>query len=88
MLAVTLAPFIVHLLYSPALAEAAPVLQILILGAAMMVMNQLLSTTMMAARAQAADLRSMTFGLAALVARRLVARRRRRELSVHEVTRA
>jgi O-antigen/teichoic acid export membrane protein len=68
LLVVTLAPFIVHLLYSPALAEAAPVLQILILGAAMMVMDQLLSTTMMAARAQAADLRSMTFGLAALVA--------------------
>ncbi len=67
LLVVTLAPFIVHVLYAPALAEAAPVLQILILGAAMMVMDQLLSTTMMAARAQQADLRSMTFGLGVLV---------------------
>ena len=67
LLVVTLSPFIVHLLYAPALSEAAPVLQILILGAAMMVMDQLLSTTMMAARAQQADLRSMTFGLGVLV---------------------
>jgi O-antigen/teichoic acid export membrane protein len=67
LLVFTLSPFIVQLLYAPALAAAAPVLEILILGAAMMVLDQLLSTTMMAARAQHADLRSMIFGLVSLV---------------------
>jgi len=67
LLVFALSPFIVQLLYAPALAGAAPILEILILGAAMMVLDQLLSTTMMAARAQHADLRSMIFGLATLV---------------------
>jgi O-antigen/teichoic acid export membrane protein len=68
LLIVALSPHIVHLLFAPSLAPAAGILQILILGAAMMVTDQLLSTTMMAARAQHADLRSMTLGLIVLVA--------------------
>ena len=53
---VALAPFIVHLIYAPNLAQAASILQILILGASLMVVDQMLSTTQIAAKAQRADL--------------------------------
>jgi O-antigen/teichoic acid export membrane protein len=65
---VALAPLIIHTVYAPKLWPAAPILEILILGAALMVIDQLLSTTMMAAHAQDADLRSMCVGLVTLVA--------------------
>ena len=64
---IELAPLIIHTVYAPKLWPAAPILQILILGAALMVIDQLLSTTMMAAHAQHADLRSMCVGLVTLV---------------------
>jgi O-antigen/teichoic acid export membrane protein len=67
LLVVALSPVIVKLLFAPSLASAAAILQILIMGAAVMVIDQLLSTTMMAARAQHADLRSMSLGLVVLV---------------------
>jgi O-antigen/teichoic acid export membrane protein len=62
-----LASAIIHLIYAPALAPAAPILRILILGTALMVIDQLLSTTMMASHSQHADLRSMSVGLVTLV---------------------
>jgi O-antigen/teichoic acid export membrane protein len=67
LLVVALSPAIIHLIYAPRLASAAGILQILIMGAALMVIDQLLSTTMLAGRAQQADLRSMSMGLAALL---------------------
>jgi len=67
LLVIALAPFVVHLIYAPNLAASALILQILILGATVMVIDQLLSTTMLVARAQDADLRSMSVGLLVLV---------------------
>jgi O-antigen/teichoic acid export membrane protein len=64
---VALAPFIVHLIYAPNLAQAASILQILILGASLMVVDQMLSTTQIAAKAQRADLHAMCSGLATLL---------------------
>jgi O-antigen/teichoic acid export membrane protein len=69
---VAVAPFLVHLIYAPRLAPAAPILQILILGTTVMVIDQVVSTTMIAARAQNADLRSMSIGLIVLVSLFLV----------------
>jgi O-antigen/teichoic acid export membrane protein len=57
---------IIHWIYPANLASSAPILQLLILGTAVMVIDQLLSTTMLAAHAQRADLRSLTLGLVAL----------------------
>ena len=65
-LVVALSPALVHAIYSPHLAAAAPILQVLILGATVMVLDQLLSTTMMAAQAQHTDLRSLSIGLGVL----------------------
>jgi O-antigen/teichoic acid export membrane protein len=45
---IALAPLIIHTVYAPKLWPAAPILQILILGAALMVIDQLLSTTICA----------------------------------------
>lgn len=64
---VALAPSVVQVVYAANLAAAAVLLRILILGAALMVTDQLLSTTMMASQSQHADLRAMSLGLAALV---------------------
>lgn len=60
------APTLIHWIYTPNLWGSAALLQILILGAAVMIIDQMLSTTMMAARAPATDLRSMTLGLVVL----------------------
>lgn len=69
LLVVTLSPLITGLIYAPRLAApAAPILELLILGSTLMVIDQILSTTMMAARAQHADLRSMSVGLVVLIA--------------------
>jgi O-antigen/teichoic acid export membrane protein len=67
LLVVAVAPSVVRVVYAANLAPAAALLRILILGAALMVTDQLLSTTMMASQSQHADLRSMSLGLAALV---------------------
>ena len=67
LLVVALAPAVVRVVYAANLAPAALLLRILILGAALMVTDQLLSTTMMASQSQRADLRAMSVGLAALV---------------------
>ena len=63
-----LAPWLVQHVYASALWGAAPVLQLLLLAAWLMALDQLLSTTMMAAQAQRQDLLSMALGLGALVA--------------------
>ena len=65
-LVVALSPLLIRWLYTPNLAPAVPLLQILILGTTVMVVDQLLSTTMMAAHAQRNDLRSMCLGLVVL----------------------
>jgi len=57
---------VIHLLYKPEMAGAVPVLRWLIFGAVLMTADQLLSSTMIAAQAQAQDLRSLVFGVAAL----------------------
>ncbi len=67
MLVIALSPSIIHVLYAPKLWPSAAILQILILGATLMVIDQLLSTTMLASHSQTHDLRSMSIGLAALV---------------------
>jgi O-antigen/teichoic acid export membrane protein len=67
LLVIAISPFIIHVIYAPRLAAAAPILQILILGTTVMVVDQVLSTTMIAAHAQTADLRSMSVGLLVLV---------------------
>jgi O-antigen/teichoic acid export membrane protein len=68
LIVIAMAPSVIRWIYTPNLASAAPILRILILGATVMVVDQLLSTTMMAARAQHTDLKSMTLGLFVLAA--------------------
>ncbi|MET0382891.1 MAG: oligosaccharide flippase family protein [Burkholderiaceae bacterium] len=63
-----LAQPIIDLLYRPEAAAAAPVLRWLIFGAVLMTLDQILSSTMMAAKAQAFDLRALIVALAALAA--------------------
>jgi O-antigen/teichoic acid export membrane protein len=63
-----LAQPIVDLLYKPEVAAAAPVLRCLIFGAVLMTLDQILSSTMMAAKAQAHDLRALVVAVVALVA--------------------
>ena len=63
-----LADPIIHLLYRPQVSDAASVLRWLIFGAVLMTLDQILSSTMMAARAQAHDLRALVVGLVTLVA--------------------
>jgi O-antigen/teichoic acid export membrane protein len=62
-----LADPIIHLLYRPEVAAAAPVLRWLIFGAVLMTLDQILSSTMTAARAQSHDLRALAIGVATLV---------------------
>ena len=57
---------VIDLLYKPEMAAAAPVLRWLIFGAVLMTLDQLLSSTMIAAQAQAQDLRSLGYALAVL----------------------
>jgi len=67
MLGMALAQPLVHLLYAPRLWGAAPVLQVLLFAAWLMAMDQLLSSTMLAAQAQRHDLRAMVAGLITLL---------------------
>jgi len=66
LLGMALAPMLVHLLYAPHLWGCAPVLQALLLGSWLMAIDQLLSSTMLAAHEQRQDLRAMVIGLATL----------------------
>jgi O-antigen/teichoic acid export membrane protein len=68
LIVMAMSPEVIRWIYTPSLAPAAPILRILILGATVMVVDQLLSTTMMAARAQRTDLQSMSLGLIVLAA--------------------
>jgi O-antigen/teichoic acid export membrane protein len=63
-----LAQPIIHLLYRPEMADAAPVLRWLIFCAVLMTLDQILSSTMMAAKAQAHDLGALALSVAVLVA--------------------
>jgi O-antigen/teichoic acid export membrane protein len=62
-----LATPIIHLLYRPELAAAAPALRWLILGAVLMTLDQLLSSTMLAAEAQRQDLLTLIVAVASLL---------------------
>lgn len=66
LVASALAQPLIHLLYRPELAEAAPVLRFLIFAAVIMMVDVILSSTMLAASAQKHDLHSLAFGLVAL----------------------
>jgi O-antigen/teichoic acid export membrane protein len=61
-----LVPLLVHTLYAPYLWASVPVLQALLLGSWLMAIDQLLSSTMLAAHAQGHDLRAMVVGLLTL----------------------
>ena len=62
-----LAQPLMQLLYRPEMAPAAPVLRWLIFCAVLMTLDQILSSTMMAAKAQAHDLGALTLSVALLV---------------------
>jgi O-antigen/teichoic acid export membrane protein len=66
MVGMALAPWLVHTLYAPHLWASVPVLQALLLGSWLMAIDQLLSSTMLAAHAQKHDLRAMVVGLVTL----------------------
>lgn len=66
LVASALAQPMIHLLYRPELAEATPVLRFLIFAAVIMMVDVILSSTMLAASAQRGDLHSLVFGLIAL----------------------
>jgi len=66
LVASSLAQPVIDLLYRPELAEAAPVLRFLIFAAVIMMVDVILSSTMLAASAQKHDLRSLALGLVAL----------------------
>ena len=68
MVGVAVSPFLVRGLFAPSLYGAAPVLQVLLLSAWWMTLDQLLSTTMLAAKAQKQDLQSMSIGVGVLLA--------------------
>lgn len=63
-----LAQPVISLLYRPEVGEAAGVLRWLIFGAVMMVADQVLSSTMVAAKAQAEDMKALARTLVVLVA--------------------
>lgn len=63
----SLAEPIIHLLYKPEMAAAAPVLRWLIFCAVLVTLDQILSSTMMAAKAQAHDLGALAISVAVLV---------------------
>lgn len=58
---------IIDLLYRPEIGSAAPVLRWLIFGSVLMLVDTILSSTMLAAKAQAQDLRSLVVAFAVLV---------------------
>ena len=62
-----LAEPLIHLLYRPEMAPAASVLRWLIFCAVLMTLDQILSSTMMAAKAQAHDLGALSLAVAVLV---------------------
>jgi len=62
-----LAQPLIDLLYKPEVAAAAPVLRWLIFGAVLMTLDQILSSTMMAAKAQRHDLAALGIALGSLV---------------------
>lgn len=62
-----LAPWLIGVLYAPHLHDAAMLLRCLIFGAVLMTLDQMLSSTMIAAREQRQDLRSLVLGMAVLV---------------------
>lgn len=66
LVAAALARPVVDLLYRPELADAAPVLRWLLLAAALTLTDALLSSAMLAAKAQKHDLRALLAGLAVL----------------------
>jgi O-antigen/teichoic acid export membrane protein len=66
MVGMALVPLLVHTLYAPYLWASVPVLQALLLGSWLMAIDQLLSSTMLAAHAQSHDLRAMVVGLLTL----------------------
>jgi O-antigen/teichoic acid export membrane protein len=66
LLGMALTPLVVHTLYAPHLWASVPVLQALLLGSWLMAIDQLLSSTMLAAHAQSHDLRAMVVGLLTL----------------------
>jgi len=63
-----LAEPLIRLLYKPEMAAAAPVLRWLIFCAVLVTLDQILSSTMMAAKAQAHDLGALALSVAVLVA--------------------
>ena len=63
-----LMPWLVRGVYAPHLWGSAAVLQVLCVGTWLLALDQLMSTTMLAARAQRADLTAMVIGLIVLVA--------------------
>ena len=63
-----LAQPIIDLLYKPEMAAAAPVLRWLIFCAVLVTLDQILSSTMMAAKAQAHDLGALTLAIVVLLA--------------------
>jgi O-antigen/teichoic acid export membrane protein len=67
-----LAEPVIHLLYRPEMAAAAAVLRWLIFCAVLVTLDQILSSTMLAAKAQAHDLGSLTIAVVVLVAGLLV----------------
>lgn len=66
MTGMALAPALVRLVYAPDLGESGPILQVLLLGAWLLAIDQLMSSTMLAAKAQHHDLRTMVAGLLTL----------------------
>lgn len=66
LLASAVAQPVIDLLYRPDMADAAPVLRWLIFAAVIMMVDVILSSTMLAASAQKHDLHALGFGLAAL----------------------
>lgn len=63
-----LSPWLIELLYKPAMAGAGPVLSWLIFGAVLTTVDQVLSSTMLAAKAQSQDMKSLALALLLLAA--------------------
>lgn len=63
-----LSPWVIGVLYKPAMAGAAPVLAWLIFGAVLTTVDQILSSTMLAAHAQADDMKALALAVLALFA--------------------
>lgn len=63
-----LSPWVIAVLYKPAMAGAAPVLAWLIFGAVLTTVDQILSSTMLAAHAQAEDMKALAWAVLALFA--------------------